>query len=127
MLDPSLDVLLVEDDPVTRRMVSGQLKRLGIQNIRQVEDGRAALEEIAKQKPQVLITDWGMPRVNGLQLLQIIRKHEALKSLPVLMVTGRAEKEYVLTAVQEGVSSYIVKPFDVQTLEAKLSKILECS
>ena len=125
MLDPNLDVLLVEDDPVTRRMVSGQLQRLGVQNIRQVVDGRAALVEIARQKPQVLITDWGMPRINGLQLLQIIRKHEALKSLPVLMVTGRAEKEYVLAAVQEGVSSYIVKPFDVQTLEAKLTKILE--
>ncbi|MGE0680933.1 MAG: response regulator [Candidatus Binatia bacterium] len=124
MLDPNLDVLLAEDDPVTRRMVSGQLQRLGVQTIRQVEDGRLALEEIARQMPQVLITDWSMPRVNGLQLLQIIRKHEALKSLPVLMITSRSEKEYVLTAAQEGVSSYIVKPFDVQTLEAKLSKIL---
>jgi two-component system chemotaxis response regulator CheY len=125
MLDPNLDILLVDDDPVTRRMVSGQLQRLGVQKIRQVEDGRAALEEIAKQKPQVLITDWSMPRVNGLQLLQIIRKHEALKSLPVLMITSRSEKDDVLTALQEGVSSYIVKPFDVQTLETKLNKILE--
>ena len=124
MLEPNLDVLLVEDDPVTRRMVCGHLQRLGVQKIRQAEDGRSALEEIAKRKPQVLITDWSMPRLNGLQLLQIIRKHETLKSLPVLMVTGRAEKEYVLTAALEGVSSYIVKPFDMQTLEAKLSKIL---
>jgi two-component system chemotaxis response regulator CheY len=125
MLDPNLDVLLAEDDPVTRRMVRGHLRRLGVQNIRQAEDGRAALEEITRQKPQVLITDWGMPRVNGLQLLQIIRKHEALKSLPVLMITSRSEKEYILTAAQEGVSSYIVKPFDAQTLETKLSKILK--
>jgi two-component system chemotaxis response regulator CheY len=125
MLDPNLDVLLVDDDPVTRRMVCGQLQRLGVQKIRQAEDGRAALEELGRQKPNVLITDWNMPRVNGLQLLQIIRKHEAFKSLPVLMITGRAEKEYVLTAAQEGVSSYIVKPFDVQTLETKLNKVLE--
>lgn len=125
MLDPNLDVLLAEDDPVTRRMVCGHLQRLGVQHIRQVENGREALEEIAKQLPQVLITDWSMPRVSGLQLLQIIRKHEALKSLPVLMITGRAEKEDVLTAAHEGVNSYIVKPFDAQTLEAKLSKILE--
>lgn len=124
MLDPNLDVLLVEDEPVTRKMVSGQLQRLGIHNVRQVEDGRAALEEIVKQKPQVVITDWGMPRVNGLQLLQAIRKHEAFKSLPVLMITSRAEKDYILTAAQEGVSSYIIKPFDVRTLEAKLVKIL---
>jgi len=125
MLDPNLDILLVDDDPVTRRMVSGQLQRLGVEKIRQVEDGRAALEEISKQKPHVVITDWGMPRVNGLQLLQVIRKHEALKSLPVLMITSRSEKEYVLTAAQEGVSSYIVKPFNVQTLETKISKILQ--
>jgi two-component system chemotaxis response regulator CheY len=125
MLDPNLDVLLADDDPVSRRMVCGQLQRLGVQKIRQVEDGRSALEEIGRQKPQVLITEWGMPRINGLQLLQIIRKHETLKALPVLMITSRSEKDYILAAAQEGVSAYIVKPFDAQTLEAKLNKILE--
>jgi two-component system chemotaxis response regulator CheY len=124
MLDPNLDILVVEDDPVTRRMVCGHLQRLGVQQIREAGDGKSALEEIYKQTPQVVITDWGMPKVNGLQLLQIIRKHDALKHLPVLMITGRAEKEYVLTAAQEGVSSYIVKPFDSATLGAKIEKML---
>lgn len=124
MLDPSLDILLVEDDPVTRRMVRGQLQRLGVQKVREAENGKAAIEEIGRQKPQVIITDWGMPKLNGLQLLQIIRKHDALKTLPVLMITSRSEKEYIVTAVQEGVSSYIVKPFDAATLEARLRKIL---
>jgi two-component system chemotaxis response regulator CheY len=124
MLDPNLDILVVEDDPVTRRMVCGLLQRLGIQKVREAEDGKSALEEIDKQKPQMVITDWGMPKLNGLQLLQIIRKHNALKHVPVLMVTGRSEKEYVLTAAQEGVSSYIVKPFDAATLEAKILKML---
>jgi two-component system chemotaxis response regulator CheY len=124
MLDPNLDILLVEDDPVTRRMVSGLLRRLGIQKIREAEDGRSALEAIGKQKPHVVITDWSMPKMNGLQLLQIIRKHEMLKTLPVLMITGRSEREYVLSAAQERVNSYIVKPFDAKTLEAKLVKML---
>lgn len=62
--------------------------------------------------------------MNGLQLLQIIRKHEMLKTLPVLMITGRSEREYVLSAAQERVNSYIVKPFDAKTLEAKLVKML---
>jgi two-component system chemotaxis response regulator CheY len=124
MLNPNLDILVVEDDPVTRRMVCGLLQRLGIQTVREAEDGKSALEEIDKQKPQMVITDWGMPKLNGLQLLQIIRKREALKHMPVLMITGRAEKEYVLTAAQEGVSSYIVKPFDAATLEAKILKML---
>ena len=124
MLDPSLDILVVEDDPVTRRMVCGHLQRLGIQQIREAEDGKSALAEISRQKPQVIITDWGMPKLNGLQLLQIIRKHEALKHLPVLMITSRSEKEYIFTAAQEGVSSYIVKPFYATTLGTKIEKML---
>ena len=124
MFDPNLDILVVEDDPVTRRMVRGLLQRLGIQKVREAEDGKSALEEISKQKPQVVITDWSMPKLNGLQLLQIIRKHEALKHLPVLMITSRSEKEYILTAAQEGVSSYIVKPFDAATLGAKIEKMV---
>lgn len=125
MLDPSLDILVVEDDPVTRRLVCGHLQRLGIPKVREAEDGKSALAEISKHPPQVVITDWGMPKLNGLQLLQIIRKHEALKHLPVLMITSRTEKEYILTAAQEGVSSYIVKPFDAATLGAKIEKMLK--
>lgn len=125
MLDPSLDILVVEDDPVTRRLVCGHLQRLGIPKVREAEDGKSALAEISKRAPQVVITDWGMPKLSGLQLLQIIRKHEALKHLPVLMITSRTEKEYILTAAQEGVSSYIVKPFDAATLGAKIEKMLK--
>jgi two-component system chemotaxis response regulator CheY len=122
MLDPDLDILLVEDDPVTRRLVCGHLRRLGVKEVREAQDGRSALEEIGRKIPQIVITDWGMPKINGLQLLQILRKHEALKDIPVLMITGRAEKEYIVTAIQEGVSSYLVKPFDAATLEAKITK-----
>ena len=124
MLDPNLDILLVEDEPVTRRMVRGHLERLGIRKIREAENGKAALEEIKVKIPQVVITDWGMPQLNGLQLLHIIRNHEALKHVPVLMITSRSEKDYVLTAAQEGVSAYIVKPFDATALELKISKML---
>ena len=124
MLDPNLDILLVEDDPVTRRIVCRHLQRLGVKQIREAQDGRAALEEIGQQIPQLVITDWGMPKVNGLQLLQILRKHEMLKDIPVLMITSHAEKDYIVTAIQEGVSSYIVKPFNATTLEEKISRCL---
>jgi two-component system chemotaxis response regulator CheY len=124
MLDPNLDILLVEDDPVTRRMVKGHLERLGIRKVREAENGKIALDEIKTKIPHAVITDWGMPKLNGLQLLQIIRNHEALKHLPVLMITSRSEKEYILTAAQEGVSAYIVKPFDASALELKINKML---
>ena len=124
MLDPNLDILVVEDDPVTRRMVKRHLQRLGIQKFREAEDGKVALEEIKRQRPQLVITDWSMPKLNGLELVQIIQSHEALKHIPVLMMTSRSDKADILTAAQEGVRSYLVKPFDAATLEVKISKIL---
>ena len=125
MLDPNLDILVVEDDPVTRRMVKRHLQRLGIETFREAEDGKVALEEIKRQRPQLVITDWSMPKLNGLELLHIIQAHEALKHIPVLMMTSRSDKEDILTAVQEGVRSYLVKPFDAAALELKISKILD--
>ncbi len=124
MLDPNLDILVVEDDPVTRRMVKRHLQRLGIEQFREAEDGKVALEEIKRQQPQLVITDWSMPKLNGLELLHILQAHESLKHIPVLMMTSRSDKADILTAAQEGVRSYLVKPFDAATLEVKISKIL---
>src|SRR5258706_8172859 len=124
MLDPNLDILVVEDDPVTRRMVKRHLQRLGIETFREAEDGKVALEEIKRQQPQLVITDWSMPKLNGIELVQIIQAHKSLKHIPVLMMTSRSDKADILIAAQEGVRSYLVKPFDAATLEVKISKIL---
>ncbi len=124
MFSPQLDILLAEDDPVMRRMVMSFLQKLGIQKVRGVVDGKEALEAIVQHKPDVIITDWEMPRLNGYKLLQTIRGHDALKNIPVLMLTCRAEKEWVQMAVQEGSNGYIVKPFNVRKLATSFQKIL---
>ena len=124
MLDPGLDILVVEDDPVVRRMVGRLLRQLGLHHVRAVADGKAALEAMAQQTPQVVITDWNMPTVSGFQLLRAMRGHEALKAIPVLMITSRAKRDAVIMARQEGVNAYLVKPFDAATLAAKLRTLL---
>jgi two-component system chemotaxis response regulator CheY len=91
--------------------------------MRDAENGQRALDELKKRKADFIISDWNMPVMTGLELLKAIRADEALKSTPVLMVTAEAKQENIIAAVQAGVSNYIVKPFNAQTLQEKLNKI----
>jgi two-component system chemotaxis response regulator CheY len=83
------------------------------------------MKEIRRQKPRAVITDWGMPKVSGIELLQAMRRHEALKDLPVLMITCRSEKEYILAAAREKVRAYLVKPFALKALDMHRRKVLQ--
>jgi two-component system chemotaxis response regulator CheY len=123
MMDTNMDVLVVDDASAMRRIVRGLLKELGFKNIREADNGQVALDELKKRKADLVVSDWNMPEMNGIDLLRAIRSDETLKNIPVLMVTAEAKKENILTAVQAGVNNYIVKPFNAQTLQEKLSKI----
>ncbi len=123
MINPGIDVLVVDDAMTMRRIVRGLLRELGCQNIREAEDGTAAMEELKRKKADLVISDWNMPNMTGIELLRAIRADESLKDVPVLMVTAEAKKECIIAAVQAGVSNYIVKPFNANTLEEKLNKI----
>jgi two-component system chemotaxis response regulator CheY len=123
MYNPGMDVLVVDDAATMRRIVKGLLRELGIKNIREAENGSTALDELRKKKADLVVSDWNMPIMNGLDLLRAIRQDNDLKSTPVLMVTAEAKKENIVEALQAGVSNYIVKPFNAKTLEEKLSKI----
>jgi two-component system chemotaxis response regulator CheY len=123
MFNPDMDVLIVDDASAMRRIVRGLLKELGFKNMRESENGQLALDELKKRKADFVISDWNMPVMTGLDLLKAIRADEVLKSTPVLMVTAEAKQENIIAAVQAGVSNYIVKPFNAQTLQEKLNKI----
>jgi two-component system chemotaxis response regulator CheY len=123
MMDTNMDVLVVDDASAMRRIVRGLLKELGFKNIREADNGQVALDELKKRKADLVVSDWNMPEMSGIDLLRAIRSDEALKNIPVLMVTAEAKKENILAAVQAGVNNYIVKPFNAQTLQEKLSKI----
>ncbi|MBV2234634.1 MAG: chemotaxis response regulator CheY [Sterolibacterium sp.] len=126
MSDPSkIKFLIVDDFSTMRRIVRNLLKELGYTNADEAEDGAVALQKLKAGGFDFVVTDWNMPNMDGLQLLQAIRADQALKSLPVLMITAEAKKENIIAAAQAGAHGYIVKPFTAATLNEKLGKIFE--
>jgi two-component system, chemotaxis family, chemotaxis protein CheY len=122
-IDTSMNVLIVDDFATMRRIIKGVLKQLGFSNLIEAEDGEAALKELRKEKIGLIVSDWNMPNMTGLELLKAVRADNSLKGIPFLMVTAEGQKENVIQAVQAGVSNYIVKPFTPETFSAKLEKI----
>ena len=125
-VDPSkLKFLVVDDFSTMRRIVRNLLKELGFANIDEAEDGAVALQKLQGGGFDFVVSDWNMPNMDGLTLLQRVRADAALKHLPVLMITAEAKKENIIAAAQSGASGYIVKPFTAATLNEKLVKIFE--
>lgn len=116
--------LIVDDFATMRRIVRNLLKEIGHLNADEAEDGLEALKKLKANPFDFVVSDVNMPNMNGFEMLKQIRADEALKKLPVLMITAEAKKEDIITAAQAGASGYIVKPFTKATLEEKLTKIL---
>jgi len=125
MTDPKMKFLVVDDFSTMRRIVRNLLKELGFVNVDEAEDGAVALQKLAEDSYDFVVTDWNMPNMDGLSLLRSIRGHAQFKHLPVLMITAEAKRENIITAAQAGASGYIVKPFTAATLSEKLTKIFE--
>ena len=125
MADKNMRFLVVDDFNTMRRIVRNLLKELGFNNVEEAEDGQDALNKLRTGGFDFIISDWNMPNMDGLQLLQAVRADATLSSLPVLMVTAEAKKENIIAAAQAGSSGYVVKPFTAATLEEKLGKIFE--
>jgi two-component system, chemotaxis family, chemotaxis protein CheY len=121
----SLKFLVVDDFSTMRRIVRNLLKELGFTNVEEAEDGAVALSKLHAGGFEVVVSDWNMPNMDGLTLLQTMRADAELKSLPFLMITADAKKENIAAAVQAGASSCIAKPFTAATLQEKLNKIFE--
>ncbi len=117
--------LVVDDFSTMRRIVRNLLKELGFVNVQEAEDGVEALKKLHADPFDFVVSDWNMPNMTGLELLQAIRADAKLKHLPVLMVTAEAKKENIIAAAQAGASGYVVKPFTAATLDEKLKKIFQ--
>jgi two-component system chemotaxis response regulator CheY len=125
MIPPSdLKFLIVDDFSTMRRIIRGLLKEMGCNNAEEAEDGAVALGMLRSGKFDFVVSDINMPNMNGFELLQAVKADDALKHLPVLMVTAEARKEDIVLAAQSGAAGYIVKPFTKATLEEKVLKIL---
>jgi two-component system, chemotaxis family, chemotaxis protein CheY len=125
MANPNTKFLVVDDFSTMRRIVRNLLKELGYSNVEEAEDGADGLSKLKQGGYEFVVSDWNMPNMDGLTMLQNIRADDALKSLPVLMVTAEAKKENIIAAAQAGANGYVVKPFTAATLDEKLSKIFE--
>lgn len=125
MVQKTMKILVVDDFPTMRRIIKNLLKDLGYENVDEAEDGVIALEKLRSGSFEFVVSDWNMPNMDGLTMLQNIRADPDLSQLPVLMVTAEAKKENIIAAAQAGASGYVVKPFTAATLEEKLNKIFE--
>ena len=122
-----MKILVVDDFSTMRRIVRNLLVELGFTNtlIQEADDGENALVMLRSQPFDLVVTDWNMPNMTGIDLLRAIRAEAALKGLPVLMVTAENNRDQIIAAAQAGVNGYIVKPFTAVTLKEKLTKIFE--
>lgn len=125
MANPNTKFLVVDDFSTMRRIVRNLLKELGYTNVDEAEDGAMALNKLRGGNFDFVVSDWNMPNMDGLTMLQNIRADAELSSLPVLMVTAEAKRENIIAAAQAGANGYVVKPFTAATLDEKLSKIFE--
>ncbi|GAX88325.1 two-component system, chemotaxis family, response regulator CheY [Lebetimonas natsushimae] len=120
-----MKILVVDDSSTMRRIIQNTLARLGYKDIVQAADGVEAWQAL-QENPDigVVITDWNMPNMNGLELVKKIRAEEKYKNIPIIMVTTEGGKKEVITALKAGVNNYIVKPFTPQVLKEKLEAVL---
>lgn len=125
MADKNMKFLIVDDFSTMRRIIRNLLKELEFTNADEAEDGVVALAKLRGGNFEFVVSDWNMPNMTGIELLRAIRADDALKHLPVLMVTAEAKKENIIAAAQAGASGYVVKPFTAAVLEEKLKKIFE--
>ena len=120
-----MKVLVVDDFATMRKIVRNILKQIGFEDIIEAEDGNAALRILKGDTIGLVVTDWNMPNMGGLELLKEIRRDAQTQNLPVLMVTAEGLKENVMVAIKAGVNNYVVKPFTAEVLQEKIETIFK--
>jgi two-component system chemotaxis response regulator CheY len=119
-----MPVLVVDDYATMIRIVSNLLRQLGFSNIDTAMNGESALEQMSTRRYGLVLSDWNMEPMTGLDLVKAVRKDQTLNDTPFIMVTAESKPENVVTAKLAGVDSYIVKPFNAETLKRKLAGVL---
>jgi two-component system chemotaxis response regulator CheY len=123
-VDMNMNVLIVDDYKTMLRIIENLLKQLGFKNVHQATDGSVALKVLREVPCGLVISDWNMVPMTGLQLLKEVRADERLKATPFIMITAESKTENVIAAKEAGVNNYIVKPFNSETLKQKISAVL---
>ncbi|AEA33334.1 response regulator [Hippea maritima] len=120
-----MKVITIDDSSTMRRIIKNTLKRIGYgDEILEAENGKEALDILASNDVDLIITDWNMPVMDGLTFVKKIRSDHKYDDIPIIMVTTEAAKEDIITALKAGVNNYIVKPFTPQVLKEKIEAVL---
>ena len=122
--DISLPILIVDDYKTMLRIIRNLLKQVGLTQVDEAADGTEALAKLRDKAYGLVISDWNMQPMTGLELLREVRADPALAGLPFIMITAESKAENVVAAKQAGVDNYIVKPFNAETLRAKVASVL---
>jgi two-component system chemotaxis response regulator CheY len=123
-MDKNINVLIVDDYRTMLRIIRNLLKQLEFNNVDEAVDGQEALAKLRAGNFGLVISDWNMAPMTGLDLLKEVRADQRLKDMPFIMITAESKTENVVAAKQAGVSNYIVKPFNAETLREKIEKVL---
>lgn len=123
-VDLNMNVLIVDDYKTMLRIIRNLLKQLGFNNVDEATDGSAALQKLRDKDYGLVISDWNMEPMTGIQLLREVRADAKLKGMPFIMITAESKTENVIAAKEAGVNNYIVKPFNAATLKTKLVTVL---
>jgi two-component system chemotaxis response regulator CheY len=123
-LDPAMPILVVDDYQTMIRIIRNLLKQLGFEDVDDAVDGSQAMEKMRRRRYGLVISDWNMEPMTGYELLKFVRSDNQLRDTPFIMVTAESKTDNVVAAKKAGVSNYIVKPFNAQTLRAKIESVL---
>ncbi len=124
-IDKNIHILIVEDDDINRKLLVNILNTIGYANVLQAENGLLGWELIQKEKIDLVMTDWMMPELDGLELLKKIRLSDPpLKTLPVIMITALGKQDAIKKAAEWDINGYVIKPFSVNTVLSKIEEIL---
>lgn len=124
-INKDMKILVVDDHESMRRIVKQALNDLGFPNVKLADDGATALPMLKSDHFDFLVSDWNMPRMQGIDLLKAVRADENLSDLPVLMITAEAKKEQIIEAAKSGVNDYCIKPFNRETLNCKIENVFK--
>lgn len=123
-VNKNMRILVVDDFQTMRRIIINLLRQLGFNNVAEAADGKQALDKVREEQIDLIVSDWNMPNMTGIEFLKHVRADEKTKKIPFIMVTAEGKKENVIAAVHAGVSNYIVKPFNAATLKEKMVKVI---
>ncbi|MFH1076842.1 MAG: response regulator [Pseudomonadota bacterium] len=123
-MSQDIAILVIDDMGLMRKIVRKQLAGLGFTNIIEAENGNDGLAKLASARIDLILCDWNMPNMNGLDFLKSVKNDPKLKHIPFIMVTAERQKVQVLAAVKAGASGYLAKPFTPESLKEQMDRVL---